>query len=120
MRNTQNLNSILAVFADGPKTPIQVQKILGIDKSVIYRTIERLKDNKKIQEVQLADGTVAYELTEKGHHHHLICTNCNNLECTQLPKGLAKEIQKFEGVLSAKMPVIDHRVDFFVVCKNCK
>lgn len=120
MKNTKNLNLILKELKTGPKTALQVKKQLAqVNKSVIYRTIERLRLNQKIQEIQLANGSLAYELIEQGHHHHLICIHCNYLACTKLPKDLSMAIQIFENNLSKNNILIDHRVDFFIICNNC-
>lgn len=121
MRNTKNLTSILDVLAGGPKTALEIRNTLkDIDKTVVYRTVSRLLGKKKINEVQLKDGSIAYEISDAGHHHHLICNDCGHLECVQLPKKLSDEINRFEAALSTKLEVVDHRVDFFVLCNNCR
>ncbi len=121
MRNTKNLTSILDVLAGTPKTALEIRTALkDIDKTVIYRTIARLLKKKKINEVQLKDGSIAYEISSTGHHHHLICSNCGQLECMKLPKKLSDAINRFEANLSTKLEVVDHRVDFFVICNECR
>lgn len=121
MRNTKNLTSILDVLAGEPKTALEIRRALkDIDKTVVYRTIGRLLQEKKINEVQLKDGSIAYEISDAGHHHHLICSDCGRLECIELPKKLSDEINRFEAALSTKLEVVDHRVDFFVLCNACR
>jgi Fur family ferric uptake transcriptional regulator len=47
--------------------------------STIYRTLDLLKELKLIAEIDLDDGCVRYHLSEKGHHHHLICSSCGKM-----------------------------------------
>jgi Fur family ferric uptake transcriptional regulator len=47
--------------------------------STIYRTLDLLKELKLIAEIDLDDGCVRYHLSEKGHHHHLVCSSCGKM-----------------------------------------
>ena len=63
---------------------ISAEEIYGIVRakypyaniSTIYRTLELLKELGLVTEIDLDDGRIRYHLTEKGHHHHLICNQC--------------------------------------------
>src|SRR4030042_2752333 len=47
--------------------------------STVYRTLDLLKELKLVNEIDLDDGRVRYRLSEKGHHHHLVCSNCGKI-----------------------------------------
>ena len=47
--------------------------------STVYRTLDLLKELKLIAEINLDDGCVRYHLSEKGHHHHLVCSICGKM-----------------------------------------
>jgi Fur family ferric uptake transcriptional regulator len=47
--------------------------------STIYRTLDLLKELALVTEIDLDDGRVRYHLSEKGHHHHLVCSNCGKM-----------------------------------------
>jgi Fur family ferric uptake transcriptional regulator len=47
-----------------------------VNISTVYRTLELLKHLGLVIETDLGDGRLRYHSTEKGHHHHLVCTEC--------------------------------------------
>ena len=82
---------------------------LGI--ATIHREIKRLRDDNKLEEVKLPGDILRFCLTEKHHHHHFKCNNCNkvyDITCegvdVKLPKGFKKA---------------EHEVNIFGTCKNC-
>ena len=50
-------------------------KMLGVNKSTIYRTLELLENIGCVYKSELGDQFI-YHHAEEGHHHHLICTKC--------------------------------------------
>jgi Fur family ferric uptake transcriptional regulator len=47
--------------------------------STVYRTLDLLKELGLVTEIDLGDGRVRYHHAEKGHHHHLVCSNCGKI-----------------------------------------
>ncbi len=47
--------------------------------STVYRTLELLKKLNLVTETDFGEGRVRYHVTEKGHHHHLVCHNCGKI-----------------------------------------
>ena len=56
-----------------------VSKYPHINISTIYRTMETLKALGLVTETDLGEGRLRYHPAGKGHHHHLVCTECGNL-----------------------------------------
>lgn len=85
--------------------------------STVYRTLELLKELSLVTEITLGDGRVRYHPVEKGHHHHLVCQNCNKTidlpEAALLPleKSLARDY-KFEANL--------RHLAIFGLCSDCQ
>ena len=50
-------------------------KMLGVNKSTIYRTLELLESIGCVYKSEL-DEQFIYHHAEEGHHHHLTCTKC--------------------------------------------
>ena len=50
-----------------------------VNISTVYRTLELLKKLGLVTETDLGSGRFRYHPAEKGHHHHLICTECGNI-----------------------------------------
>jgi Fur family ferric uptake transcriptional regulator len=47
-----------------------------VDRSTVYRTLERFRDLRLITETDLGEGVRQYELLDEERHHHLICHKC--------------------------------------------
>ena len=85
--------------------------------STVYRTLDLLKELKLITEINLDDGCIRYHLSEKGHHHHLVCSTCGKI--IDLPESalkilgetLAKEY-KFQADLK--------HLAVFGICSECR
>ena len=66
----------------------------GVHKSTIYRTLELLEETGCVYKSELSDQFI-YHHAEKGHHHHLVCSACGKtVDCdedlfTPVEKSLA-------------------------------
>jgi Fur family ferric uptake transcriptional regulator len=85
--------------------------------STVYRTLDLLKELGMVNEIDLDDGRVRYHLSEKGHHHHLVCSKCGSIidlpesALLKLSETLAKEY-KFKADLK--------HLAVFGVCADCQ
>jgi Fur family ferric uptake transcriptional regulator len=53
-----------------------VAKYPHVNLSTVYRTLELLKELGLVTETDFGEGRVRYHPAGKGHHHHLVCTEC--------------------------------------------
>ena len=53
-----------------------VAKYPHVNVSTVYRTLELLKRLGLVTETDLGGGRASYHPADKGHHHHLIRTEC--------------------------------------------
>lgn len=53
-----------------------VAKYPRVNISTVYRTLELLKRLGLVTETDFGDGRLRYHPADKGHHHHLVCTEC--------------------------------------------
>lgn len=90
---------------------------IKVNKTTIYRELDFLLQKTLINEVEFGDGKKRYELNN-GHHHHLICLNCNRIEDVDLETDLSKEQAKIEKETGFKIK--SHSLEFFGYCKNCQ
>jgi Fur family ferric uptake transcriptional regulator len=66
--------------ADGIIAEVQ-NKMPGVNKSTIYRTLDLLEASGCVVKSESADHFI-YHHTEEGHHHHLVCRKCGKtLDC---------------------------------------
>jgi len=50
-----------------------------VNVSTVYRTLELLKRLGLVTETDFGEGRVRYHPAGKGHHHHLVCTECGTV-----------------------------------------
>jgi Fe2+ or Zn2+ uptake regulation protein len=125
-RITLVTTSILNIFFKTRK-PISTQEILKelsrkgrtINKTTVYRQIERLLKNKIIFEVRLEDRQVRYEIAKhEDHHHHLVCLRCGEIQDVRIPSDM--ETQEKEIYKKNKFKVERHSLEFFGLCSKCQ
>ncbi|MFC4808418.1 Fur family transcriptional regulator [Paenibacillus sp. GCM10023250] len=91
-----------------------------IGLATVYRTLELLSELHVVEKLNFGDGVARYDLrtdNNKHHHHHLICVQCGTMsEILEDWLGpLEERLEKEYG-----FTVVDHRLDFQGVCKNCR
>jgi Fur family ferric uptake transcriptional regulator len=59
------------------------QRMPGVNKSTIYRTLDTLEQSGAIYKSEANDRFI-YHHAEEGHHHHLVCSKCGKtVECSE-------------------------------------
>jgi Fur family ferric uptake transcriptional regulator len=51
-----------------------------VGRATVFRTMKILLDLNIVCRVILDDGAMHYRVSTRGHHHHLVCTNCGRVE----------------------------------------
>jgi Fur family transcriptional regulator, ferric uptake regulator len=51
----------------------------SVNRSTVYRTLERFRDLGMITETDLGGGVRQYELLDEDRHHHLVCHECRHM-----------------------------------------
>lgn len=96
------------------------EKAPEIGLATVYRTLELLSELHVVHKLNFGDGVARYDLrgdSTKHHHHHLICVQCGTMQeiledwLDPLEERLLNEYQ---------FQVVDHRLDFQGICKNCQ
>ena len=107
-----------------PKTPQELllalaKKGFKANKTTVYRQLEALQRFSIIQEVRFTDRTKRYELVnESGHHHHLVCLQCQRIEDVSFPTDLEQHEKTIWK--KNKFKVLQHSLEFFGLCKSCQ
>lgn len=89
----------------------------SIGRASVFRTLDLLTQLNIVRPTYVDTSmTPQYVMMPDGHHHHIICTNCNRLfefeDC-----GLSGLTQKLEEVFN--LEITGHLLEFYAVCKNC-
>ena len=88
-------------------------KCNSVDFASIYRSIKLFNELGIVEETNFADNKTRYELNSKQHHHHIICSDCG--EINELPICLISEIKK-----STNYKITKHNMEFMGVCPECQ
>lgn len=126
LRLTKTRKALVEVFLLD-KTPLSVRDILYelqkvrimVNKTTVYRELEKLQTRGIIDVVRLKDRKQYYELASREHHHHLICLSCERVEDVDMDEAklLAEEetVNRERGFI-----VLRHSLEFFGLCKGCQ
>lgn len=116
---------LLIEHSDKHLSPDEIYELLRkkhpqIGLATVYRTLLLFEQLGLIYKSDFDDGSSRYELNKQKddhRHHHLICTQCGNVEEAHedLLENLEEEILKTNDFL-----VQDHRVKFYGLCKKCR
>jgi Fur family ferric uptake transcriptional regulator len=92
-------------------------ELAPVGRATVYRTIKLLLDGGFICRIVLGDGSVCYRLSDKAHHHHLVCVSCGATEDIRLAD--------VESVMThvrdaTNYDVVGHRIEVYGVCPECK
>ena len=101
----------------------EIHSFLGAslcDLVTVYRSMEMLCKMGIVKRVDLGRGGARFELIpegDDGHHHHLVCTQCDTVlpldDCLLLQ--VERKIAKASGFAS-----VTHRLEFFGLCPKCQ
>lgn len=118
-RITKARKRIIEILADA-KAPINASEIirkLDVNKTTVYREIEALIKGEYIEEVNLDDGSKRYELTSRGHHHHLVCIECKSITELNEVDDLIREEKRIQT--EQNFTILKHNLEFFGICSQC-
>lgn len=126
LRPTKNREVILRVLheAKRPLAPPEVVKEchrLGrqANKTTIYRELEQMEKAGVVQKVMVSDRKQYFELTERDHHHHLVCVKCEKIEDIFLEEH---DFEHQTKVLAheKQFSVLHHSLEIFGFCNTCQ
>lgn len=101
------------------KLPIDAATLISklkVNKTTVYRQLDKLLSEDKVIEVELGDGKKRYETKSHGHHHHVVCKKC----------GLIEDLEFDESLFFSKLynktnfKIENHNLEFFGLCIKCK
>ncbi|MEM6281949.1 MAG: Fur family transcriptional regulator [Chloroflexota bacterium] len=112
----------LESYTSGHPTSSEVLEIVHeIDESVgrasVFRTLDLFTQLSIIRPTYVTTGAPQYVLMPDGHHHHIVCLNCNRtIEFEDCNLGsLQEELQQRLNV-----QLIGHLLEFYGICESCQ
>lgn len=101
---------------------VVLEKVADADHSIgrasVFRTLDLLTQLAIIRPTFIEGSSAPmYVLLPDGHHHHIVCTNCNKIidfdDC-----GLGALESRLEQQYGVKLS--GHLLEFFGLCENCR
>jgi Fur family ferric uptake transcriptional regulator len=56
------------------------QRLAHVGRATVFRTLKLLVEMDVLCRVLLDDGNLRYRWSRRGHHHHLVCSECGAVE----------------------------------------
>ena len=102
---------------DGHFTAEELHKELPqVGRATVYRSLNLLVECGVVCRVLLEDGSLHYQLSHLGHHHHLICARC----------GASQDLLgcDIDGILKEKaaqhmFQAESHWLEVYGLCQSC-
>lgn len=125
LRQTETRRILLELLhqAPGPLAPPEIVTLCHqagrkANKTTIYRDLATMERAGIIRKVIVSDRKQYFELTERGHHHHLICTLCDHIQDIDLDE---ESVLKRAEQLGDKLGFLiqSHAVEFYGLCRSC-
>lgn len=113
----------ILVLAEKPVSAMDlVKSLLALDlpvnKTTVYRELEKLLKKGEISEVDFGEGQKRYELTHGSHHHHALCMNCHAVVELEIEPQL--DILQNAVARQSGFHIQKHSVEFFGLCRSCQ
>ena len=89
----------------------------GAGRATVFRTLRLLTELGAVCRVLMEDGSMRYLVSERGHHHHLVCTSCGRVEDLDACAitGLVRELSDATG-----FEVDGHWLELYGRCASCR
>ena len=119
-RTTRQKEAIKAVLKeqDRPLLPDEIhrfalQSVPSVGIATVYRSIKNLMLDGQVRCVEIPGQPPRYEGTEKGHHHHFHCREC------QTVFDLQRCVEGLKKLAPSGFQVTDHEIILYGLCKEC-
>jgi Fur family transcriptional regulator, ferric uptake regulator len=119
-RSTGPRRAVLTAIEDA-QAPFTVEDLLDVVPSVgratVFRTVKLLQELDLVCRVPLEDGGVRYQLSDGGHHHHLVCRNCGSV--TEF-SDLEIDARIQEQAKAHGFALQGHSLELYGLCRECR
>lgn len=89
----------------------------SVGRMTVYRTLDLLRQLGLVQPVYQGTGAAHYVLMDDGHHHHLVCSNCDRV--VEFDECMAQEMGKLLGE-RFEFEIQGHLLEFYGLCAECR
>ena len=92
------------------------EQLPSVGRATIYRSLRLLVESGVLCRVLLEDGDLHYQLSHRGHHHHLLCVECGSSQDL-----LGCDIEDLLQTVSAahQFQLSGHWLEVYGKCNQC-
>lgn len=92
------------------------EQLPSVGRATIYRSLRLLVESGVLCRVLLEDGDLHYQLSHRGHHHHLLCVECGSSQDL-----LGCDIEGLLQTVSAahQFQLSGHWLEVYGKCNHC-
>jgi len=85
--------------------------------ATVYRTLSLLEDSKMVTSISFGAAGKKYELDNKHHHDHMICTKCNSII-----EFVDDDIEHLQEEVAKKFnfKITTHTMQIYGTCQECQ
>lgn len=87
---------------------------VAIGIATIYRALKRGEEAGELHRVEMPGGAPRYEPTDRGHHHHFLCSSCNKAF------DLEGCVADLERLLPPQFSLTGHEIVLYGSCSTCR
>ena len=91
-------------------------RLPGLGRATIYRSLKLLVEAGVVCRVLLEDGKLHYQLSHRGHHHHLLCVECG---ASQDLLGCSIEDLLQQVSAGHRFQMSGHWLEVYGRCQSC-
>ena len=90
---------------------------IKIGIATVYRTLSLLEDSEMVTSLSFGAAGKKYELDNKNHHDHMICTQCNNII-----EFVNDDIERLQEEVARKInfKISNHSMQIYGTCQTCQ
>lgn len=93
------------------------QKHPGVGRMTVYRTLDLLTELGLIRPVYHGSAAAQYVLMDEGHHHHLVCSRCNQV--IEFDQCVLREIEQMVSS-HYRFEIHGHLLEIYGRCQACQ
>ena len=118
-RSTSPRDAVIRAIADMDShftADMLHKKLPQVGRATVYRCLNLLVECGVVCRVLLENGSLHYQLSHRGHHHHLVCAQC----------GASQDLLgcDIDGILEEKaaqhmFQAESHWLEVYGLCQNC-
>ena len=92
-------------------------RLPAVNRSTIYRSLERLTNQGKISVSDIGTGSLVYEYVDAGRHHHLVCQECHHITDI-VDEDVAPLFMKIEQ--NSQYEILTNHLILYGICPVCQ